>query len=135
MRLIFSVFILLGILHLFQCTSDKDSTSSYIDGAWKAEWFLSDKDMQKMFSSTEITMNGRMVFDQNNTVEITAFGFDGCVFASDTAKNNLKYDFQDSLLNLINGEKEVVFSYRVKEKLPDKLALVLMDDILLTLHR
>jgi len=135
MRLIFRVFILLGIVHLFQCTSEKDSTSSYIDGAWKAEWFLVDKEMQKMFSVTEISMNGQVVFDQNNMAEITAFGFEGCVFASDTAKNKLKYDFQDSLLNLVNGEKEVVFSYIVKEKLPDQLTLVLMDDILLTLRR
>ena len=123
------------ILLFYQCTSEKDSTRSYFEGAWNAEWFLLDKDIQSMFSASEITMCGQVIFDENETVEITAYGFDGCVFASDTAKNTLNYEFQDSLLNLINSEKEVVFAYQVKEKLQDKLTLLLMDDIQLTLRR
>jgi hypothetical protein len=135
MRSFFIVISGVLILLFYQCTSEKDSTRSYFEGAWNAEWFLLDKDMQSMFSTSEITMYGQVVFDVNETVEITAYGFDGCVFASDTAQNALNYEFQDSLLNMINGEKEVVFAYKVKEKLPDKLTLLLMDDIQLTLHR
>jgi hypothetical protein len=134
MRLIFIVFS--GVLLFFgQCSSKKETSHSYLNGTWEAEWFLVDEDMQKMFSVEEITMNGHVIFDQNRMAEITAFGFEGCVFASDTAKNHLKYDFQDSILYLTSGEKDIIFSYRVREKHPDKLVLELMDDILLTLRR
>jgi hypothetical protein len=135
MKLVLRVLFFLGVLQLFQCTSEEDSANSYIDGTWKAEWLLTDDSMKEMFSASEITMDGELIFNENNIVKITAYGFDGCVFASDTATNQLKYDFQDSLLHMINGEKEIVFSYQVKEKLPDQLTLLLMDDILLTLRR
>jgi hypothetical protein len=135
MSKIFSIISGVLIFIFSQCTSEKESQRSYLDGTWEAEWLLVDEDMQQMFSPSEISMNGQVVFDENKMAEITAYGFEGCVFTADTAKNHLSYDFQDSLLNLLNNEKEVVFSYRVKEKLPDQLKLVLMDDILLTLRR
>lgn len=134
MRFIFIV--ISGVLLFFsQCSLEKDTNQSYLNGTWDAEWFLVDEDMQQMFTAREITMNGYVVFDQNMMAEITAFGFEGCVFASDTAMNRLKYNFQDSILNLTNDEKDIIFSYKVKEKLPDKLTLELMEDILLTLRR
>ena len=84
MRLIFIV--ISGVLLFFiQCSSEKDTSQSYLNGTWDAEWFLVDEDMQKMFSATEIKMNGHVVFDQDMMAEITAFVFEGCIFASDTA--------------------------------------------------
>ena len=134
MRLIFIV--ISGVILFFvQCSSERDTNQSYLYGTWEAEWFLVDEDMQKMFSTTEITMYGHVVFDHNKMAEITAFGFEGCVFASDTAMNRLNYHLRDSILNLTNGEKDIIFTYMVKEKLPDKLTLELMNDIQLTLRR
>ena len=126
-----------GVLVLIfnQCMPEKDSEADYFTGTWKVEWYLVDEQMHGSFTRSEITMNGLIEFYDNQSIEITAYGFEGCVFASDTAKNKLHYEFQDSLLNLINKEKEVVFSYKVKEKLPQKLILILMDDIQLTLSR
>jgi hypothetical protein len=135
MRIILRVFILLGFLQFIRCSSEKDSTYSALDGVWKAQWVLVDKNMQQIFSDAEITMDGEVIFSDNQMVEITAYGFDGCAFASDTATNQLIYDFQDSVLLLLNGEDQVVFSYRVQEKLPDQFTFLLMDDILLTLRR
>lgn len=119
----------------YQCTTGKDPSGSYFEGEWEAQWLLLDDEIRQMFSEADITMSGRVVFQEGAQVEITAYGFEGCVFASDTARNTLHYEFQDSLLNLMNAEKEVVFSYLVREKQPDQLTLVLMDDILLTLRR
>ena len=129
--------IISGVLVLIfnQCAPERESEINYFTGTWEAEWYLIDKDMHGMFSESEITMNGQVVVDQDQNVDIIAYGFEGCVFASDTARNTLHLDFQDSLLNLTNKEKEVVFSYMVKEKLPEKLTLLLMDDIRLTLSR
>ena len=126
-----------GVLVLIfnQCTPEKDSEADYFTGTWKAEWYLVDEQMHGSFTRSEITMNGLVEFYENQSIEITAYGFEGCVFASDTARNKLHYEFQDSLLNLVNKEKEVVFSYKVKEKLPQKLTLILMNDIQLTLSR
>jgi len=129
--------IISGVLVLIfnQCTPERESEGNYFTGSWKAEWYLVDEDMHGMFSESEITMSGQVIFNTNQSVEITAYGFEGCVFASDTARNKLHFEFHDSLLNMTNKEKEVVFSYSVKEKLPEKLTLLLMDDIQLTLSR
>ena len=129
--------IISGVLVLIfnQCAPERESEANYFTGTWDAKWYLIDEDMHGMFSESDITMNGKVVVDKDQTMEIIAYGFEGCVFASDTARNKLNFEFQDSVLNLINKEKEVVFSYRVKEKLPEKLTLLLMDDIQLTLSR
>ena len=83
------VFISGVLIFIFsQCSTEKESGQSYLNGTWDAEWFLVDEDMQKMFSTAEITMNGQVVFGEDKMAEITAFGFNGCVFASDTARNN-----------------------------------------------
>ena len=126
-----------GVLSLLfnECTTEKEQDSSYFEGTWNAEWFLTDKEIHSMFTPEEITMHGQVFFKEDMTVEITAFGFEGCVFAADTATNTLRYEFQDTLLNLVNSEKEVIFSYQVKEKLPDKITLLLLEDIQLTLYR
>ena len=129
--------IISGVLVLIfnRCAQETESDANYFTGTWEAEWYLVDEDMHGMFSDSEIKMNGQVVIDQDQSVEIIAYGFEGCVFASDTARNKLNFEFQDSILNLVNKEKEVVFSYRVKEKLTEKLTLLLMDDIQLTLSR
>lgn len=129
--------IISGVLGLIfnQCAPEKESEANYFTGIWDAEWYLIDEDMHGLFSESEIKMNGQVIVDQDHTVEIIAYGFEGCVFASDTASNALHFEFQDSLLNFTNKDKEVVFSYTVKEKLPEKLTLLLMDDIQLTLSR
>jgi len=135
MRRFFIIISGVLVLTFNQCAPEKESEENYFTGTWEAQWYLIGKDMHGMFSESDITMNGQVVIDRDQTVEIIAYGFEGCVFASDTAMNTLHFEFQDSILNLINKEKEVVFSYRVKEKLPDKLILLLMDDIQLTLSR
>lgn len=136
MRTISRVIFLVGILlSLNQCVPEKDTSHKEIDGKWQAEWLLIDEEMNKMFSPEEITMRGEVIFDEKEEVRITAFGFQGCIFAPDTATNKLIYAFHDSTLDLLNNEKEVVFSYQVKEKLPHQLTLLLLDDIQLTLRR
>ena len=135
MRRFFIIISGVLVLTFNQCAPENESEENYFTGTWEAQWYLVDEDMHGMFSESEITMNGQVVIDRDHTVEIIAYGFDGCVFASDTATNTLHLEFQDSVLNLTNKEKEVVFSYSIKEKLPDKLTLQLMDDILLTLSR
>lgn len=120
----------------YRCISEKkDIDHSYFDGKWEAEWLFTDSEMRDMFMESALSMQGEVIFDQQQLVEITAYGFEGCIFAVDTATNTMRYEFQDSVLNLINSEDEVVFSYRIKEQLPDRLTLLLMDDIQLTLHR
>ncbi len=135
MRRFFIIISGVLLLTFNHCAPEKESEENYFTGTWEAEWYFVDEDMHGMFSESDLTMTGQVIIEQDHEVEIIAFGFEGCVFASDTARNTLHYEFQDSVLNLINKEKEVVFSYRIKEKLPDKLTLLLMDDIQLTLSR
>jgi hypothetical protein len=135
MRRFFIIISGVLVLTFNQCAPEKESEEDYFAGTWEAQWYLIDEDMHGIFAESDIKMNGQVVIARDHTVEIIAYGFEGCVFASDTATNTLHLEYQDSILNLINKEKEVVFSYRIREKLPDKLTLLLMDDIQLTLSR
>lgn len=134
MRNIFSVISAIFLIILLQCTS-KENTTSLIEGSWNAEWLLMDNTLADIFPPESLIMNGEILFNPPNSVKIKAFGYDGCVFASDTAENVLKYEFTDSLLNMVNDKNEVVFSYLIKEKSPDLISLEMMEDIKLTLRR
>jgi len=134
MRDIFRVGGVIFLIILFQCTSKENSNSS-IEGKWNAEWLLMDNSLADIYPPESLIMNGEIYFESTQSAKIKAFGYDGCVFASDTAENQLKYEFTDSLLNMINDENEIVFSYLIIKRLPDLISLEMMDDIKLTLKR
>jgi len=134
MRNIFSVIGAVFLIILFQCTS-KENANSSIEGSWNAEWLLMDNSLADIYPPENLIMNGEILFNPSNSANIKAFGYEGCVFASDTAENELKYEFTDSLLNMINDNNEVVFSYLIKERLTNQISLEMMEDIKLTLRR
>ena len=80
-------------------------------------------------------MKGKIYFSSDEKVTITAFGFDGCVFSSDTATNELFFHLQDSLINMVNDENEVIFSYSINTLEKGNIELSLLNDIHLSLSK
>ncbi len=117
------------------CIEDKREHAPELTGCWQARWELSDEELLKLFSPEDMIMNGEFVFQNDQMVNIRAFGYPGCVFTPDTTENQLYYQINDSVLNIINHSKEVVFIYDVNERQNDYINLSLMNDIRLILTK
>lgn len=115
-----------------QHASPQHETGNFLVGAWDAEWSaspeLSDDPMG-------LKMHGKIDFQDNGEVEIIAYGFEGCIFMSDTMTNNLSYTIEGNVVNLHAEGDAFGLPYQVKEKQNNEVKLLLMDDIWLTLTR
>lgn len=117
------------------CDMQNTNKPVEITGRWNARWELMDKGLQELFTSEESIMHGELYFNDDQSVDIRAYGFRGCAFTSDTSENRLSYHLNDTLLKMINDDREVVFTYVIREKRKDYMDLSLMDDIRLILVR
>lgn len=127
--IIFLVFI------FWSCQTDSEKSIGEFEGDWEATWELSDPGLKEYYTPDQLKMRGMISFKTDHKVFITAYGFDGCVFSSDTATNELHYNLVDSLINIVNEEEEVIFSYYIDEMSSDRIALSLLNDIHLNLEK
>lgn len=116
------------------CREDGEQIKESLSGKWKARWELNNPELKDVFSPEQMSMNGEVIFEQDQA-RIRAFGFEGCAFTSDTSENILSFEKSDSILNLMNADKQVIFSYVIQEQRHNYLRLLLMDDISLTLTK
>jgi len=135
MRKIVAIYIFFNLLIYYSCTLEKEKMSDPLVGKWNARWELINPEMINIFEPDQMIMHGEVIFNQDNYAKIRAFGFEGCAFTSDTSENQLIYKKNDSTINLLNSNNEVIFSYFIKDEGIDFVQLLLMDDIELTLTR
>lgn len=134
-RIRFFVLFFLTCIAL-SCSPDHEiHVDDDLKGSWNARWQLMDTTLYDIFNPDQVVMNGELIFQKNNRIIIRAFGFKGNAFASDTAQNELTYHHHDSLIDLINEDRDVVFSYRIRSFEPDHICLSLMNDIQLELTK
>ncbi len=126
--IIFLTFLLDG------CHENGEQLKNSLSGKWRARWELNNPELNNVFKPEQMIMEGEVIFDENQA-RIRAFGFDGCAFTSDTSENVLSYKKNDSILNLMNSDEQVIFSYVIKDEKYRYLKLLLMDDISLTLTK
>ncbi len=134
MKILVITFVIFFATFLNGCHEYGDQMKNSLSGKWKARWELNNPDLNDIFSSEQMIMDGEVIFDQGHA-RIRAFGFDGCAFTSDTSENILSFEKNDSILNLMNSDKQVIFSYVIKEEKNNYMRLLLMDDISLTLTK
>lgn len=132
-ELVLFIFIITA-LFLNGCHESEDQIKESLSGKWKARWELNNPELKNVFSPEQMIMNGEVIFQQDQA-RIRAFGFEGCAFTSDTSENLLSFEKNDSILNLMNADKQVIFSYVIQEQKHNYLKLLLMDDISLTLTK
>ena len=116
------------------CDQSRENEQSLI-GKWNAHW---ETQMDSSFSGIEgknLHMNGKINFHQNGTVEIAAYGYNGCIFSDDTLINTLKWKISDSELRFIDEGDSQGLPYVINNFTSDQLDLTLLEDIHLTLLR
>lgn len=125
-----AVLILLGLI---SCT-ENESTQKALQGKWKADWRTSKEAFPDVSDDVALTMEGWVEFT-NDEVTITAYGYPGCIFSTDTLHHSQKWQLKNDTLELLNDGDLRGITYMVKEKAGDHIQLVLMGDIFLDLTR
>lgn len=117
-------------LFSFQKVPEKKSA---FNGLWDAEWQM----INTAASGKSINhqMNGFMRFDGDGEVKITIYGYQGCIFSSDTIHNELQYKVQNDSLTIFNDQDQFQLSYLIESMSGNEIRLQLMEDIGVTLKK
>ncbi len=122
------------IISLVGCQNNQSKEKKII-GEWDACWETKAGDGIQEIAHDNLKMNGTINFKDNGEVEISAFGFKGCIFSDDTLKNILNWKIDDTVLRFIDGNDELGLPYNINKFTNQELHLTLLDDINLTLSR
>ncbi|MFC2125396.1 hypothetical protein ACFLU5_11355 [Bacteroidota bacterium] len=127
-RLILTFFIL-----VFAGCHSRDTTG--LNGEWKAEWSMKPSDLTTDILPENLSMTGIFRFFEDNTAQVTANGYTGCLFCSDTLTNKLTWELMDSTLIMKNLDYDFTLEYTIQNRLDKSLELVLMEDITIRLNK
>ncbi|MEQ9301653.1 MAG: hypothetical protein RIF33_23945 [Cyclobacteriaceae bacterium] len=120
---------------LVGCSPDKkEEASDLLEGEWIAQWDTDPSSFPEVPDASIYTMNGNFRF-QEDEVTVTAFGFPGCIFSTDTLSHTLNWNMSNDTLSLVNDGDIYGMTYRVLEMKDKQVRLQLMDDITVTLLR
>lgn len=128
--------VLIILLTTWACT-EKGSTETSIDvsGTWLAQWVTDPASYPDVDPSTNFTMNGKFIFEEEGSLSIVAYGYPNCIFSSDTLSHSLNWQLKNDTLSLINDNDVHGMTYQVLELSEKKIKLQLMEDIFLHLTR
>lgn len=135
----FALFIIIAHLVLGACQSSKESTSSVAEslaGKWNVQWVTYPEKNAQLNASINYTMNGVMDIEENGKITIHAYGYQGCIFGTDTLSHTLNWALEsDTVLNLTNDGDKYGIPYTIKELKTDKIKLQLVEDVFLFLTK
>ena len=106
-----------------------------LQGEWNAEWSMEASDLTTDIAPENLNMSGIYNFFDDNTAEITAYGYSGCLFCSDTLTNQLTWELKDSILIMKNLDYDFTLEYAIQNQMEKSLELVLMKDITIRLSK
>ncbi len=92
-------------------------------------------DLTRDISSENLNMTGLFSFFEDNTAQVTANGYSGCLFCSDTLTNKLTWELSDSTLIMKNLDYDFTLEYIVQNQQEGSFELVLMEDITIRLKK
>lgn len=113
----------------------KNSKEQEIIGEWKASWETKADETIPTQYGENLKMDGRIKFMENGTVEIVAYGYEGCIFSDDTLTNTLNWKLDDKVLRFIDNGDDTGLPYSILKFSSQELQLSLLEDIHLTLQR
>ena len=79
-------------------------------------------------------MNGNFIFTADS-LTVTAQGFEGCIFNSDTLTHTQSWYVENDTLFLMNDPDLPGMTYQIKSKSANTIELQLMEDIFVTLSK
>lgn len=130
----FTVSSFLIALLMTSCSGNKGKEATII-GEWQALWQTSVDENMKGMTDQNLQMNGLITFMEDGKVEISAYGYDGCIFYEDTLMNTLTWKINESELRFIDQGDDQGLPYTINKFSADELHLTLLEDINLTLSR
>ena len=116
------------------CGTEK-SREQEIVGEWSAHWETKFDESMPTLSEENLTMNGVINFKPDGKVDISAYGYEGCIFSDDTIKNTLNWKIDDSVFRFIDSGDDHGLPYTITKFSNKELELTLLEDISLTLQR
>ncbi|MFY0627678.1 MAG: lipocalin family protein [Reichenbachiella sp.] len=124
-----------GILFfLSACQSSKEKTNSVV-GEWNVQWITYPEKGAAPDPSINLTMNGKMNIKSDGKITVHAYGYEGCIFGTDTLEHTLNWSLSGDTLNLTNDGDEFGIPYIIKESSSDKMKLQLVEDVFLFLTK
>lgn len=109
-------------------------SKSDLKGEWKVQWVTTPEEGKTVDPSVNYTMNGAMIFEDSK-LTINAYGYEGCIFGTDTLSHSLNWKIQSDTLNLVNEGDPFGIPYIIKEASSKKIKLQLVEDVFLFLTK
>ena len=123
-KLVFLIFIL-----FLNCTPSVEDT---LQGKWQAKWTTDPAGYGELAAELEFEMDGSFEFVKDR-LTISAFGYKGCVFGTDTLEHTLTWKISGDTLEVQNTPGEPGIQYKILEQTDSKIKLQLVEDIFITL--
>ena len=117
----------------WSCTNTTQESESPFLGTWTAKW----KTLPESYpgvTGVDFTMDGVVKF-YPDSASILAYGYQGCIFSEDTLSHSLQWKLSNDSLHLVNDNDVYGMMYKVVAQEENKIELMLMEDIFLTLTR
>ncbi len=124
----FSTF--LGVLCMLNACQAQDKGDN-LTGTWKARWEM----VPPTLDAKGYNMEGKIIFFEDYTVEITAYGYEGCVISADTIQHALQWKKSGDTLKLFNEGEESGLDYVIEKQTENEVRCRLIDDISLVLTK
>ncbi|WP_109833076.1 hypothetical protein [Reichenbachiella versicolor] len=134
-----SIAIILLVFTIISCQSKKEVTLENLErqdllGEWNVQWVTKPEKGQSVDPSINYTMNGKMIFNEEK-LTINAYGYEGCIFGSDTLSHSINWKVQGDTLSIVNDGDEFGIPYIIREISNEKVKLQLVEDVFLFLTK
>ena len=134
-KLKYQLLLVVSLCFLGACSqSTSEGSQNILSGIWTAQWDTDPGAFPEVSDASIYTMNGSFNF-VGEEVTVTAFGFPGCIFSTDTLSHSLNWILKNDTLSLVNEGDIYGMTYRVLDLNDKQVRLQLMDDITVTLSR
>ncbi len=129
------LFLIIATSLVWSCSNkNSDESESLLIGTWNAQWITDPASFPGVSDIKSYSMDGEITF-YPDSVEISAYGFPGCIFSSDTLRHSLKWVISNDTLSFLNEDDVYGMSYTIKGIKENAVELQLMDDIFLNLKK
>jgi hypothetical protein len=122
-------------IYFFSCERRNENKENLLVGSWEAVWETDSAGFPEQVNRNDCRMRGKVAFSSDGLAEIRAYGFEGCVFMTDTMTNSLQWKVNGDTLHLLSEGDSYGLPYRINYVTNDQMQLQLLEDIKLTLQK
>lgn len=123
---------LIVFVGLLSCV-DRDESSHYLVGNWKATWETDPSGYPGLSEVLDFTMEGNFLIEKDS-ITIDGYGYKGCIFSEDTIHHQLIWKVKNDSLLLYNDPETPGLVYKIVSS--DKQSVKLqLEDIFVTLSK